>query len=369
MRVLPLMALSLVVVAACHEKAEAPAPGPTEVRVLSLQSRPAAVTVDYAGTVEAAEEVEIRARVSGLLERRLATEGQAVRRGQPLFQLDRQPLADAVAQAEAALSQAEAATAQTTREYARARELAAGDALSQQELDAALARHQNATAAVKSARAALTTARSNLGYAAVTSPIDGLMGRAELKDGALVSAYSSRLTTVYATDPVHVNFALSEAELAALEQQQGPLSQHPPKVRLLRADGSAYALTPELDLVDPAVNPDTGTIGLRLRVANGDQALRPGQYLRVRVTTRELPAAVLVPQRAVQELQGKRSVWVVDAAGQAQPRDLQLGERIGADWLVLAGLKAGETVIVDGAQRLKPGTPVKPLPAEAAPAP
>jgi len=358
--ILPVAAILLLT--ACTPK-QPPAPAPAEVRALKLVAQPAVVSADYAATVAAAEQVEIRARVGGLLERRLAAEGQPVRRGQALFQLDRQPLRDALIQAEAALLQAQAASTQTARELQRAQSLGSSGALSQQELDAASSRAQSAAAAAQSAQAAVAHARSQLGYAEIQSPIDGVMGRAELRDGALVSAYSSLLTTVYATDPLYVNFALSEQELGAL-QPAGAAPAQVLKVRLLLNDGSLYAQAPALDLIDPAVNPQTGTIGLRLRVSNPQQALRPGQYLRVRLTTRELPAAILVPQRAVQELQGKRYVWIVDASGKAQQRDVQLGAQIGSDWLVLNGLEAGAILITDGAQRLRPGVAVKILPAE-----
>ncbi len=359
----PLLALlPLLSLAACQPSSPAgPAAAPVVV-AQKLVPRATVVTSEYVGTTEAIEQVEIRPRISGLLEKRLATEGERVRRGQPLFRIDSQPFLDAAAQAEAALAQAEASARQAAQDFSRAESLASSDALSQQELDAARARRDSTAAAVKSAGAALSTARLNLGYTTVVSPISGILGRAQLKDGALVSAYTSLLSTVYSTDPIYVNFALSEQELARLQQQSGrPLDSRDPNplpVKLLRPDGSDYAQPAQIDFVDPAVSPQTGTLSVRLRVENPDNALRSGQFVRVSVGTQTLPAAILVPQRAVQDLQGKRYVWIIDGESKAQQRDVTMGPQTGADWLVLKGLSGGETVIVDGAQRLKAGTVV-----------
>lgn len=359
----PLLALlPLLSLAACQPPSPAgPAAAPVVV-AQKLVPRATVVTSEYVGTTEAIEQVEIRPRISGLLEKRLATEGERVRRGQPLFRIDSQPFLDAAAQAEAALAQAEASARQAAQDFSRAESLASSDALSQQELDAARARRDSTAAAVKSAGAALSTARLNLGYTTVVSPIGGILGRAQLKDGALVSAYTSLLATVYSTDPIYVNFALSEQDLARLQQQSGrpldPRDPNPLPVKLLQPDGSDYPQPAQIDFVDPAVNPQTGTLSVRLRVENPDNALRSGQFVRVSVGTQTLPAAILVPQRAVQDLQGKRYVWVIDGESKAQQRDVTMGPQIGVDWLVLKGLSGGETVIVDGAQRLKAGTVV-----------
>lgn len=362
-----LIPLLLALLAACSAAPPPAAPPPAEVRAVTLRPQPAAITASYPATVEAVQEVEVRARTSGMLERRLVAEGQPVRRGQVLFVLDRQPLRDALVQAEAALSQARAQAEQATRDLQRVQALISADAVSQQELDAARAREQGTRAAVSAAEAALQIAQNNLGYAEITAPIAGVMGRALLKEGALVSAYSSLLTTLYAVDPLYVNFALSEGDVAALERHHGPLQQQPPKFVLLQADGRPLDLVPALDLVDPAVDPATGTLGLRLKVENAGQRLRPGQYLRVQVTQRELADALLLPQRAVNELQGKHFAWVVNAEGKAERRDLQLGPEVGAARLVLAGLKAGDLVVTDGGQRLRPNQPLKVLTEPAGP--
>lgn len=359
----PLFALlPLFFLAACQpSSSNGPAAAPVVV-AQKLVPRATVVTSEYVGTTEAIEQVEIRARVSGLLEKRLAPEGERVRRGQPLFRIDSQPFLDAVAQAEAALAQAEASAMQAAQDFSRAESLASSDAMSQQELDAARARRDSTAAAVKSANAALSTARLNLGYTTVVSPIGGVLGRAQLKEGALVSAYSSLLATVYSTDPIYVNFALSERDLARLQQQSGrpldPRDPNPLPVKLLQPDGSDHPQAARIDFVDPAVDPRTGTLSVRLTVENPDNGLRSGQFVRVSIGAQTLPAAILVPQRAVQDLQGKRYVWIIDGESKAQQRDVTMGPQIGSDWLVLQGLSGGETVIVDGAQRLKAGTVV-----------
>ncbi len=366
----PLLALlPLFFLAACQPSSPTSPAAPAVVVAQKLAPRPVVVSSEYVGTTEAIEQVEIRARVSGLLEKRLAPEGERVRRGQPLFRIDSQPFLDAVAQAEAALAQAEASAMQAAQDFSRTESLASSDAVSQQELDAARARRDSTAAAVKSASAALSTARLNLGYTTVVSPISGVLGRAQLKEGALVSAYSSLLATVYSTDPIHVNFALSEPDLARLQQQSGrpldPRDPNPLPVKLLRPDGSDYPQAARIDFVDPAVDPRTGTLSVRLTVENPDNSLRSGQFVRVSVGAQTLPAAILVPQRAVQDLQGKRYVWIIDGESKAQQRDVAMGPQIGSDWLVLKGLSGGETVIVDGAQRIKAGTPVTTQPPEA----
>ena len=366
----PLLALlPLFFLAACQPSSPTSPAAPAVVVAQKLAPRPVVVSSEYVGTTEAIEQVEIRARVSGLLERRLAPEGERVRRGQPLFRIDSQPFLDAVAQAEAALAQAEASAMQAAQDFSRTESLASRDAVSQQELDAARARRDSTAAAVKSAGAALSTARLNLGYTTVVSPISGVLGRAQLKEGALVSAYSSLLATVYSTDPIHVNFALSEPDLARLQQQSGrpldPRDPNPLPVKLLRPDGSDYPQAARIDFVDPAVDPRTGTLSVRLTVENPDNGLRSGQFVRVSAGAQTLPAAILVPQRAVQDLQGKRYVWIIDGESKAQQRDVTMGPQIGSDWLVLKGLSGGETVIVDGAQRIKAGTPVTTQPPEA----
>jgi membrane fusion protein (multidrug efflux system) len=357
----------LLLAAGCSShKAATPAAQP--VVAVTLQSQPVAITADYIAQTEASNTVEIRPRVGGVLESQSAREGERVTAGQVLFQIDRQLYAVALEQAKATLAQAQSSLAQSERDLARVRPLSKIDAVSQKELDAAVAQNDSAQAQVQAGKAAVDAARLNLGYATVRAPIDGVVGRAQLRVGGLVTAYTTLLTTLYQTDPMYVNFSISERRLLELQRHLGrPPDQSNPSrrpFRLLLIDGSEYPLPAQLNFVDAAVDKSTDTLALRLTVPNPKQLLRAGQYARVIVATEERPAAILVPQRAVQTLQDKNFVWVIDAHVQAQQRDVTLGQRVGNDYVIDKGLAAGDKVIVDGVQRLKPGSPVRLGPAE-----
>jgi membrane fusion protein (multidrug efflux system) len=255
---------------------------------------------------------------------------------------------------------------------ARARPLTAIDALSQRELDAAVAANASSQAQVKAAEAAVKTAELNLGYTQVRSPIDGVMSRALIRIGGVVTAYTTLLTTVYQTDPMYANFSVGEQRLLQVQRELGrPLDQHNPSQRQFRiqlADGSEYEFPGTMNFVDAAVDLRTDTLPLRLTVPNPKQFLHAGQYVRVVVATRERPNALLLPQRAVQILQDKNYVWIVDSAGTARQRDVKMGQQQGSDWVVEEGLAPGDVVVIDGTQKLKSGTPVRvqPLAAPAA---
>jgi membrane fusion protein (multidrug efflux system) len=354
------LAISLTL-AACGGGGPAPAPR-VPVSVIHLVGRPISVAEEFAAQLEASNTVEIRARVSGLLDRQVAVEGDRVRQGQELFEIDPLPYRAALAQAQATLAQAVAAQAQAERDLARARPLSQIDAVSQRELDAAEAANSATAAQVSAERAALQAAELNLGYTVVRSPIDGVVSRALIRVGGLVTAYSTLLTTVYQTDPMYVNFSLGEQRLLQLQRELNrPPDQHNPSQRVFRlrlADGEDYPTPAKLNFLDAAVDLKTDTLAVRLAIPNPQQLLKSGQFATVLVETRERPNALAIPQRCVLELQDRNYVWIVDAQGRAQTRDVTMGARVGSDWLVEKGLAAGDTVIVDGVQRLKPGTPV-----------
>ncbi len=357
----------LVLAAGCGHKAPTGSQ-PVHVSTLTMRARPTSFTQEYPAQLEASNTVEIRPQVSGILLRQVGIEGTAVHRGQTLFEIDPQPYIAALAQAQAGLLQAQAAQAQAVRDLARARPLVAIDAVSQKELDATIAANDSAAGQVKAGEAAVKTAELNLGYTNIGSPIDGTMSRALIRLGGVVTAYSTLLTTVYQTDPMYANFSVGEQRMLQVQRELGrPLDQHNPsqrQFRLLLADGSEYTLPAQMNFVDAAVDLRTDTLALRLTVPNPTQLLKAGQYVRVVVATREQPNALLVPQRAVQVLQDKNFVWVVDAAGKAEERDVRMGQQQGSDWVVEHGLAPGDIVVVDGTQKLKAGTPVQvqPLP-------
>jgi membrane fusion protein (multidrug efflux system) len=366
-----LSAFAAMQLAACG-KGAAPAPPAPEVATLTVTPKPATFTLDYVASTEAVNTVEIRPRVTGVLEKQLPIEGEHVNPGQLLFVIDRQPYFAALAQAKAALAQSQATLEQAQHDLARAQSLAQIDAISQQELDAAVARAKAGLASVNAGEAAVKTAELNLGYTLISSPIDGVMGRAQLRVGGLATADSTLLTTLYQTDRMYVNLSISEARLLALQRQFGrALNQNTssaPPFRLFLVDGSEYAQAPKLNFIAPDVDPRTGTLAVRLEVANPQRLLHAGQFARVQVAALQDPHAIVLPQRAIQELQGKNYVWILDAQGKAQQRDVRMGLRTGMDWQVEQGLKAGDIVIVDGVQRLRPGVAVKATPL-ATPAP
>ena len=333
------------------------------VNTITLVGRSISVTEEYPAQIEASNTVEIRPRVGGVLERQSAVEGQRVRAGEILFEIDPQPYRAALAQAQAALALAEAAQAQAVRDLARAKPLSALDALSQRELDAAEAANAATLAQVRAAHAAVKTAELNLGYTVVRAPIDGDMSRAQIRIGGLVTAYTTLLTTVYQTDPMYINFSIGEQRLLQLQRELGrPPDQRNPSKRRFRvflADGEEIPSAAELNFVDAAVDLRTDTLPLRLVVPNPKSLLRAGQYAKVTVDTAARPDSLSVPQRAVQELQDKNFVWVVDGEGKAQMRDITLGARVGSDILIEKGVAAGDAVVVDGMQKLKPGSLVE----------
>jgi membrane fusion protein (multidrug efflux system) len=348
---------------ACQQKGSAPAsPPPPEVTVIKVSTAPVTVFDDYAAQTQAVQSVEIRARVGGILQRLAFTEGSTVKKGDLLFLLDQDLYASALAQAKAVLGQAQAAYLNSQQSLARVRPLVAAAAISQQDLDTAVARTRADEASVEAARAQVRQAELNLGYTTIRAPRDGVIGMALIKPGGLVNASTTLLTTLYSVDPIYVAFTISEQKLAELQAQDN----FDPKIRALDVrlklvDGSDYRYRGKFDFLAPAVDPRNGTLPVRLVVPNPEGALRHGQFVRAIVPAREIRDAVLVPQKAVQELQGKHSVFVVGPDNKAIYRDIEVGARVGTDWVVERGVKPGELVIVEGIAKVKPGIPVKPV--------
>ena len=357
----------LVLTTGCGQKASTQQQ-PVAVATLTMRGHPLSITEEYPAQLEASNTVEIRPQVSGILQRQVGLEGSLMHQGDVLFEIDPQPFIAALGQAQAGLAQAHAAQAQAIRDLARARPLSQIDAVSERELDAAIAANDSAGAQVKAAEAAVQTAQLNLGYAKVRSPIDGTMSRALIRLGGVDPAYTTLLTTVYQTDPMWANFSVGEQRMLQIQRELGrAMNQGNPSERqfkLLLADGSEYTVPAKLNFVDAAVDTRTDTLALRLTVPNPDGLLKAGQYVRVQVATAVQPNTLLVPQRAVQVLQDKNCVWIVDKAGKAQMRDVRMGPQQGNYWIVEQGLASGDVVIVDGTQKLKPDLPVKgqPLP-------
>jgi membrane fusion protein (multidrug efflux system) len=357
---------ALVLLCAACSKAPAPAPHPVDVATIIVHPQATSFPEDFVAETEAINAIEIRPRVGGELVQRVPNEGERVKAGELLFVIDREPYIAALAQAKAGLAQSEAALVQSQRDLERAESLQKLDAVSQQELDAAVAKNKANLASIDAGKGAVRAAELNLGFTTIASPIDGVVGRAQLRQGGMVTANSTLLTTVYETDRMYVNFSISERRMLTLQRDLGRApsqnSTAPPPFRVFLADGSLYPQVPKLNFIDPAVDTRTGTLAIRLEVDNPEHLLHAGQFARVQVSQQQDPNAIVLPQRAILDQQGQNYVWIVDADGKAQQREVHMGLRVGGDWQVQQGLKAGDVVIVDGVQRLKPGTPVKATP-------
>ena len=357
-----------LLLAACSKSAPpAAAPPPPEVRVVKVATEPIADVIELPGRLQAVRISEVRARVDGIVQRRLYTEGTDVRAGQPLFAIDPRELRARLSAAEATLARAEATAANAQQDVTRYKGLVAQQALSQQEYDAAVARLRTAQADVAQAHAQVAAARLSLGYTTVTAPISGRAGRAMVTEGALVSGSGATLLTrIEQIDPIYANFSQSSADVLALRNRiasgalkVGELRQVP--VHLVLEDGSAYRMPGTLDFVDLSIDEATGTAALRAEFPNPQRTLLPGQFVRVRVETGMQAAGVRVPQRAVTVTPEGANVLVVGAKDVVESRPVKVGALEGGTWIVQSGLQAGERVIVDGLQKAQPGQPVKPV--------
>jgi len=347
----------------------AAAPPPVEVGVVTVAPGAVGLLVDLPGRTEASRIAQVRARVAGIVKRQLFREGSDVRAGQPLFQIDDAPYRAALAGAEAALARAEANVLQTRAQAERYQPLAEAKAVSQQDLVSAQAAFAQAQADVAAAKAARQTAQINLDYAAVGAPIAGRIGRALVTEGALVGqGEATQLALVQQIDPLFVNFTQSAADVLRLRRAiaAGQLRRAPGadavSVRVVLEDGSLYPLPGRLLFSDLSVDPGTGQITLRAELPNPKGALLPGLYVRVQLEQAQAQGAVRLPQQAVAQSAQGASVMVVGADRRVAQRAVKLGPAQEAQWVVLEGLAAGEQVVVDGFQKLRPDAIVKPVP-------
>ncbi|HEU5295209.1 MAG TPA: efflux RND transporter periplasmic adaptor subunit [Burkholderiaceae bacterium] len=370
---------AVALLAACGAKDGAPAaaPGggrpqmpPAQVGVVTVQPRSVALRTELPGRVEALRVAQVRARVNGVVLKRLFVEGSDVKVGQPLFQIDPAPYQAALDSASATLAKAKANRAMTTELATRYKPLAEARAISAQDYINAESARQQAEADVAAGEAAVQTAKLNLAYAHVTAPIAGRIGRATVTEGALVSAAEATLlATIQQVGMVYVNFTQPNTEVLRLRRLMATNKLRKvgngegAEVRIVLDDGSELPRPGKLLFTDLSVDPTSGQVTLRAEVPNPDGLLLPGQYVRVRIAQAELPAAVLLPQQAVTRTAQGDSVLVVGPDNKPQTRAVQLGEAQGNDWVVLGGLQAGERVIVEGFQKMMvPGAPVNPVP-------
>lgn len=365
----PKLAACLVACAAllggCAKEQPKPAAGPLQVTAVTVKPQNTPVQFEFVAQTQSSREVEIRARVDGFLDKRLYTEGDMVRAGQPLFQMDRKPFEAALLSAQGQLQQQKARLEVAQANLARVRPLAARNAVSKRELDDAIGFEKQAQAAVLAAQGEVRTAQLNLSYTTINSPLRGLSSFAKRQEGSYLTAgQEGLLTTVSQIDPIWVNFSVSENEKLSYNDQiaKGQL-KFPPnqdfEVEVILADGSVFPYRGHINFAAPSFSPATGTFLVRTELPNPKGDLRPGQFVRARIFGATRPDAILVPQRAV--LQGSKGhyVWVVGTDGKAHQRVVEVGDWHGDDWFISDGLQNGERVVVDGAVRVTPDAPLK----------
>ena len=347
------------------------APPAAEVGVVTVSTGDVGLVTELPGRLEASRVAQVRARVAGIVQKRLFAEGSSVREGQALFQIDASPYQAALASAQAAVAKAEANVMQASAQAERYKPLIEAKAISQQEFVNAQAGQKLAEADLAAARAAVQTARINLGYAAVTAPIHGRIGRALVTEGALVGqGEATPMAVVQQTDPLYVNFTQSASEVMKLRSamasgQVKTAGAQAASVRVLLEDGTEYAKSGKLLFSDLTVDATSGQISLRAEVPNPAGTLLPGLFVRVRVEQALASHAMTLPQQAVTRSPQGDSVMVVAADGKVAPRPVKVGGQQRGQWVILDGLQNGEQVMVDGFQKLRGGAPVKPVPWQA----
>lgn len=361
------IAAFLVLLTACSKGGDAGHGGgmpPTVVAVQPAKTGAVKVEFEYPAQTAGSREVEVRSRVTGILVKRNYVEGSTVKAGQSLFLIDPSPYQAALARADADVAAAEARLGAASRNAKRLKPLFEARAASQKDYDDATSGEEVAAADVKAARARLNEARLNIEWTRVEAPVSGITSRALKSEGSLVSGPDVLLTTVSQVDPLYVNFGLSEAEQNRLrsEAAAGRLTLPADNrfdVSIRLPDGRTHPQTGKLVFSDVRVNNVTGTMDARAEVANPGGALHPGQFVRVILKGAQRPNAVTVPQRAVMEGPQGKLVYVVGEGNKAEPRPVVVGEWVGAEWVILSGLKGGEPVIVDGLMKVFPGAPVQ----------
>lgn len=360
--------LALAAVAGCGGREAQPgASAPTEVAVVVVEPADVGLAMEFVGKTESSRRVEIRSRVEGFLERIHYVEGSMVEDGQLLFQMDRKPFEAELRAARAELAQQRARLTTTTANLKRVRPLAQQNAVAQKELDDALGGYRTAAAAVEAAIAKVEQAELNLGYTEIRSPVTGVSSYAVKREGAYIGIGDSLLTYVARIEPMWVEFSVSENQIFRKREERKADRLQPPaddryEVEIIMADGSVHPHRGRITFTDASISEATGTFLLRAEIANPERELRPGQFVRVRLLGARRTNAILVPQKAVQQGARGSFVWVIDEDGAVRFQPVQTGEWRGSDWFIDQGLSGGETVIVEGALKVRPGMTVLTVP-------
>ena len=360
--------VGIMVVAGCSREApKAAEKGPVDVTVLTVERKDVPVTAVYVAQTQSSQAVNIQARVSGFLDKRVYLEGAVVKNGQVLFQMDQKPFQAQVDAQNAALQRNQAALQVATQNLARTKPLAQQNALSQKDLDDAQGQYEQSAAAVEQSKAQLEEAKLNLSYTTIRSPVDGVSSYAVVADGTYLSPTNAQLTTVSVLTPMWINFSVSENEMERIRNDVRSGQLKLPDggkfvVEVEMVDGNLFPYTGAITFADPSYNPTTGTFLLRATVNNPAGVLRPNQYVRVRLTGAIRPNAIVVPQRSVQQSAKGHFVWVVSKDNQAELRPIVVSEWKGEGWLIAEGINNADKVVVDGGIRLTQGAPVKASP-------
>ena len=358
---------------ACGGKKEAPPAAPPDVLVTPVVQRDIPITKEWIGTLDGSVNAEIRPKVDGYVLRRAYQEGTFVRKGTLLFEIDPRQFQSSLDQATGVMERTRASVAKAERDVARFTPLAAQKAISQQELDDAISARDFAKANLATASAEVEAARLNVAWTRVTAPVDGIVGIATTQVGDLVNPQTV-MATVSVVDPILAVFSISETEYlrfsAAINRAAaGQQVREGASLELVLSDGTVYAQPGRVRTADRQVDVQTGTLTVKGEFANPGNLLRPGQYARVRAVVEERKGALLIPQRAISELQGSYMVGVVKSDGTADVRAVVAGPRLGKMWVIEKGLEPGDQVIVEGLQFVRPGAKVNAKPAPADPAP
>ena len=359
------LGVCLFVLSGCKDNAQPQAPPPPEVSVIQVIPRPATVYDEYVAQTQAPDTIEIRSQVTGLLERQAFADGTRVKKGEVLYVIDQRPFLAQLAQSKASLAQAEANLVNAKQNLARNSRLIAQKAVSQQDYDTAVAQERSGAALVEAQKALLRNVELNLEFATLRASRDGFMSSSLVKPGSLITAQQTLLATLYSSDPMWVNFSISEDRFLELQKTlKHPPGEQPdtaPPFHIRLADGTDYTFPGKLNFIDATIDQKSGTLQVRVSVPNPSRVLRPGLFVRVIVAAFENPNAIRIPQQAVQELQGLKSVYVVGAEDKAEAREIVATYRLGNDWVVDKGLAPGDRVITEGIAKVRTGAVVKPV--------
>ena len=363
-----LCVLLLLLMAACGEDKAAQSPPLPQVSVIEIQAQEVDVPIEFVGQVYGAQDIAIRARVEGFLEGIHFEEGSEVKKGKLLYTIESQPYEADVAAMMSKVAEAKTILAKTTSDLNRIRPLAKRNAVSQSDLDGAVAAYEASIASLEAAEANLRAAKINLSYTRILSPINGIIGKTQAKVGDFVGRSPNPviLNTVSNIATVRVEFFLTENKylsvarrIREIEQGQVPQGESRP-IEMILADGSLYDQMGQFDFIDRGVDPTTGSILIQVSFPNPDQLIRPGQFAKIRVTSERVKDGILIPQRCVSELQGIQRVFVVGSDNKVEERRVEVGATVGSNWLILEGLKAGEKIVYEGLQKVNDGATVNP---------